>query len=592
MTPLLQLVNNITGIITSVGGILQDSLAIQILRSMIRSIQHMRGFRFFTTIQSSFQDNCDATSDSSGTIVARIVPKDMIAYEHLKPASRRLQNVDVWRQRINPTNATKVTDTCSEQLSHTTDIDMVVMLDIDFKTIVHEKPVHVVEHMQRQADEKALRTLQRMYVSTGRKIDSFGIGRHKQLLHMRGSSNSSTDEDMSCCLLTNASSHDSVSSREGDEELGIDGYMKLPMKSNLKSHELWSSLVNGPRSLIWMDVLPEMSAGIKLELDPCPPTVLLVQTFENFHADVFVGVPLVIETRVLHAERAVIVWFVGGKQVLYDSHCYTPTEEDVGKEVSFLINPVRSGLCSGYEEVYQYEKAIQTQPFMPIIELRQSWLARPKEDQSKLRVMSYNLLADLYATRGIDQKVMYNHCKVDFVARTRRMPLLVHEILAHQPDIICLQEVDSIIFEQLLRPVLKAHGYHGYYSNKVAAQKEGCAMFWSLQVFDEDAAQEEFALRDLVESQPDGDQTDWDSLDQIKSLLDHCPELGCVVREKVGQILQVATLRLKNQNGKAESLVVGNTHLFYHPMADHIRAIQVRLSGCPLSLHFLFVFCL
>jgi hypothetical protein len=583
MTPLLQLVNNAAGIITSVGGILQDSLAIQIVRSTIRSIQHMRGFRFLTTIQSSFQDNCDATSDSSGTIVARIVPKDMIAYEHLKPASRRLQNVDVWRHRINPTNATKGTDTCSEHLSHTT--DMVVMLDIDFKTIVHEKPVHVVEHMQRQAEEKALRTLQRMYVSTERKIDSFREVRRKQLLHMRGSSSTST------ATHTNASSNDSVSSREGDEELGIDGYRKLPMANNLKSHELWSSLVNGPRSLIWMDVLPEMSAGIKLELDPCPPTVLLVQTFENFHADVFVGVPLVIETRVLHAERAVIVWFVGEKQVLYDSRCYTPTEEDVGKEVSFLINPVRSGLCSGYEEVYQYEKAVQKQPFMPIIEQRQSWLPRPKEDQTKLRVMSYNLLADVYATREIDQKVMYNHCKADFMARTRRMPLLVHEILAHQPDIICLQEVDSIIFEQLLRPVLKAHGYHGYYSNKVSAQMEGCAMFWSLQVFDKDANQEEFALRDLVESQPDDDQTDWDSLDQIKSLLDDCPELGCVVREKVGQILQVATLRLKNQNGKAKSLVVGNTHLFYHPMADHIRAIQVRLSGCPLSQHLCFAFC-
>jgi hypothetical protein len=120
---------------------------------------------------------------------------------------------------------------------------------------------------------------------------------------------------------------------------------------------------------------------------------------------------------------------------------------------------------------------------------------------------------------------------------------------------------------------------------------EGCAMFWSLQVFDKDADHEEFALRDLVESQPDDDQTDWDSLDQIKSLLDDCPELGCVVRKKVGQILQVATLRLKNQNGKAESLVVGNTHLFYHPMADHIRAIQVRLSGCPFIKAFLLCFC-
>jgi 2',5'-phosphodiesterase len=72
-------------------------------------------------------------------------------------------------------------------------------------------------------------------------------------------------------------------------------------------------------------------------------------------------------------------------------------------------------------------------------------------------------------------------------------------------------------------------------------------------------------------------------MNDIQDLLDRHPELGSVTRKKVGQVLQVAILRLKDRQGKAERLVVGNTHLFYHPMADHIRAIQVYTACMKLD---------
>ena len=102
----------------------------------------------------------------------------------------------------------------------------------------------------------------------------------------------------------------------------------------------------------------------------------------------------------------------------------------------------------------------------------------------------------------------------------------------------------------------------------------GCAMFWSLRYFNEDAEEEEFALRDLIEVNPASCHGDWDSMEAIHQLLEKNSELRSVTRDKVGQVLQVATLRIRDSKGKAERLVVGNTHLFYHPMADHIRAIQ------------------
>ena len=67
----------------------------------------------------------------------------------------------------------------------------------------------------------------------------------------------------------------------------------------------------------------------------------------------------------------------------------------------------------------------------------------------------------------------------------------------------------------------------------------------------------------------------WNSMDKILDLMGKHDELRRIAREKTGQILQVATLTLKNpRNGRPKKMILANTHLFYHPMADHIRAMQ------------------
>eukprot|EP00957_Ditylum_brightwellii_P092326 7029520-Ditylum_brightwellii.AAC.1 len=162
--------------------------------------------------------------------------------------------------------------------------------------------------------------------------------------------------------------------------------------------------------------------------------------------------------------------------------------------------------------------------------------------------------------------------------RWRRMPMIIAEILSYDADLICLQEVDATIFDTLLRPVLGARGYQGYYSNKASSQMEGCAMFWSLECFEvaKDEDMHKFIIRDLfgeekdVQGKSDMDEesnvsrTDttidgesnckeesqrsienWDSMNAISSLLMEHDELRRVATEKVGQVAQVATLTLK-----------------------------------------------
>ncbi len=66
----------------------------------------------------------------------------------------------------------------------------------------------------------------------------------------------------------------------------------------------------------------------------------------------------------------------------------------------------------------------------------------------------------------------------------------------------------------------------------------------------------------------------WESMDGIRQLMEEHDEVRKVYEEEVGQIVQMARLTPKQGTGKPNKIVVANTHLFYHPMADHIRVMQ------------------
>ena len=131
-------------------------------------------------------------------------------------------------------------------------------------------------------------------------------------------------------------------------------------------------------------------------------------------------------------------------------------------------------------------------------------------------------------------------------------------------------------------------------------------MFWSLSTFE--AANTDdmrtFPLRSLLDREQDGSkkhkekelsrQTShyydaksnikefelerWESIGGIHRLFDDHDETRKVFKETIGQIVQIVRLKpnqsLTNSSSRPKSIVVSNTHLFYHPMADHLRVIQ------------------
>jgi mRNA deadenylase 3'-5' endonuclease subunit Ccr4 len=564
-------------------------------------------------------------------LIARILPLDQLEYERCKPTSRRCNAVALRQQldfqnNLNEPFAPIINENDefsvkSIQKQHDKADDLVVLLQVNVSvpSPSNAAVLHCVHMcMQRQAKEAANRSLQRLPMSIQKKLEqqermlkvSRRSGGHGHTPHEKNAFRA-----MQATIWipneegTAGEERVSVGSDDADDTT-LDGYRRYPLTDDIISATLWNEL-SRPKSTVLLPKLcmtyndGEIGPPICMPITACPPTIMSVQTFEDFEASVFVGIPLVVEVQIVHATRAVVVWFADDVKVCRDSNFYTPTKYVTGKFLSVLIIPIRPGHSGeGCEEAFEYRNPVEALPSLPLIHpMRDAWTIRNRDNapDDELRVLSYNLLADIYTSREVDQEVMYNHCPVEFLARRRRMTLLLYEMLVYQPDVICLQEVDASIFSSLFRPCLESQGYQGYYSNKASVQLEGCAMFWSLHRFElvDDSAMQDFSLKDLFNKCKENQLCRWDSLDDIDRLLNSNHELSRIIREKVGQVLQVAELRLRSTSHSdlPTRIVVGNTHLFYHPLADHIRAMQARIvcrqmdivrrrreASCPLLL--------
>lgn len=327
---------------------------------------------------------------------------------------------------------------------------------------------------------------------------------------------------------------------------------------------------------------------IQLQVECCPPTLVTVKTFESFGAQVFVGIPLVISTESLFASHIVIDWYVGGKQALNDSRAYVPKETDVGKLVMVVLTPIRKD-SSAPPDVYQYEHEVRERPRNAVLEIRPNF-CELRNQNGNLRVLSYNILADANAFSAL-ARTFYPYCEDEAIRKERRLPLVLFEVLQYQADIICLQEVDHCVFHGLLKPVLEYHGYQGFFTSKHAGL-EGPAMFWSLRVFEPvpDSDRKSHLIRDLfIKEHYLGD---WSSIPDVFWLLDCHQDLHEMLRERLGHVLQTVTLTVRDDQRK---VVVGNTHLFFHPMASHVRLLQlfVCLHQIEVERHGLYpvIFC-
>lgn len=304
------------------------------------------------------------------------------------------------------------------------------------------------------------------------------------------------------------------------------------------------------------------------------PSLTSVQTFEHFGACLFVDVPIVISTKAIFASDVEVNWFLDGQLMQKDCPTYTPCSEDIGMKVSVLIRPTSATHDgSGCEEAYQFEHSVQQRPENTLLNLRPTWTESRPHNDNDLRVLTYNILADQNAfdAPGVVSRSCRDYVTPALINKKRRMPLVLHEILQYHADIVCLQEVDTHIYRNLLEPVMQHRQYQGVFTCKQSdGNNEGCATFWSLKRFEalKNTDYFSYAIRDLI---PTSLSKEWESIESILGLCDRRPDLDHAIRQHLGHIAQMIPLRMKNSE---RSLIVCNTHLFFHPYGSHIRLLQ------------------
>lgn len=258
---------------------------------------------------------------------------------------------------------------------------------------------------------------------------------------------------------------------------------------------------------------------------------------------------------------------------------YTPTIEDVGHILKLECVTVDATTGS----MFTVAKTVKTASVIPApsppprcmipVNVHNGLVMETSSSVPAFTVLSYNILADLYATNEI-----YSYCPSWALAWSYRRQNLLREMIDYRADIICLQEVQSDHFQDFFAPELEKHGYVAVYKKKttdvytgLVYAIDGCATFFRRARFSLVKKYEvEFnkAAQSFVEVTGPPSQKK--------------ATLARLVKDNVALILVLET-KEANQGaetsapGKRQLLCVANTHLNANPELKDVKLWQVNI---------------
>ena len=243
---------------------------------------------------------------------------------------------------------------------------------------------------------------------------------------------------------------------------------------------------------------------------------------------------------------------------------FTPTHDDTNRYIKLVCHPKlndRKGLP--YETVSK--STVSEGPKLCPFEQRHVF-TKDTTNKDEFRVVSYNLLADLYADSDFSRTVLFPQCPSSILAIDYRKQLILKELLGYNADIICLQEVDNKVFDFDLLPILSEKDeFDGVFDRKGGQVSEGLACFWRTSKFKQ-LKKQKFILSDSLQS-----ETHFEHMWNVVKCKEQLRE-RMLSRTTAIQIVVLESLVKKNHG-----LVVGITHLYFKPDADHVRLLQTAL---------------
>lgn len=232
---------------------------------------------------------------------------------------------------------------------------------------------------------------------------------------------------------------------------------------------------------------------------------------------------------------------------------FVPSSDDVGHRLKVECYAVRVAGARGEEQLRAKGSAL-TEPVLraPAAPAPRPWLGESAQGDV-LRVASYNVLAEIYATAHA-----YPYCErwaLDWQYRTK---IVVQELLEADADVVCLQEVQRDHFEQALEPAMKHAGYEALYTQKsreamgAAGKVDGCATFWKTTKYrlaeQRALSYNEFAYAEAQSA-------------RLNERDEHA-YLTRLVKDNVAQLLVLEDYPAPGH--RPRRLAVANTHLYSH----------------------------
>lgn len=124
-----------------------------------------------------------------------------------------------------------------------------------------------------------------------------------------------------------------------------------------------------------------------------------------------------------------------------DMRVYVPPNQDIGCRLKLICTP-RDGTRSGLSKELFSAGAVEAGPGACTFDNRHMYTAKGTEWPT-VRVVSYNILADVYAQTELSKNVLYPYCAPYALQLDYRQNLIKKELTGYNADIICLQEVDK-----------------------------------------------------------------------------------------------------------------------------------------------------
>ncbi|WAR09795.1 PDE12-like protein [Mya arenaria] len=201
---------------------------------------------------------------------------------------------------------------------------------------------------------------------------------------------------------------------------------------------------------------------------------------------------------------------------LSKSLTFTPTNDEIGYRLALTMTP-RLGDREGKPMTVECKYDVTAGPDLCPFEQRHLYTQK-ETGSGELRVVSYNILADVYANQEFSRNVLFNYCPPYALDISYRKHLMIKELKGYKGDIICLQECDYKVLVEEHSTLLK------------------------------DFMETDKSCQDLVK------QTY--AVPALKEML-----------ETRSTIIHVAALEPVDRPGQI--LLVANTHLYFHPDFAH-----------------------